>query len=80
MITSSTLDKVETLENEGTQGQVGEVDTLIPQAQDQGVTGTTEEEKDKTEESSLMPKPKELLAIQAQVTLLESSTPSSQTL
>lgn len=62
-------DKVETPEKDGTQSQTGLVDTPAPPTQDQGATKTTEVEKEKSEETSLTLKPKELLAIQVLVTL-----------
>lgn len=73
-------DKVETPVNDGTQSQTGQVDVPTPLAKDQGATEISEEDKDKSEETSLTPKPKELEAIQALVTLPELGTPSSQTL
>lgn len=71
-------DKVETLENEGNQGQIGQENTSTPPTQDQSTTGTTQEEKDKTEELRLTSKPNEQLQIKALLTLLESITPPSQ--
>ena len=46
----------------------------------QGATKIKKVEKEKPEETNITPKPKELEAIQALVTLPESGTPSSQTL
>ena len=73
-------DKIETLENDGTQGQTSQVDTPTPLAQDQDATKIKETENDKSKETNLTSKVKDLVANQALVTLPKSRTPSSQTL
>lgn len=87
---AKTNDKVETsieqkgeirvVEKDEAQSQIGQDVTPVPIVQNQGVTGNTEKEKDKTEESSLTTKPEEKLAIQALALLPESTTPPSQAL
>lgn len=73
-------DKVETPVNDGSTSQIGQVDVPTPPAQVQGAIELKEAEKDKPKDIDLTPKPKELEAIQALVTLPVLGTPSSQTL
>lgn len=73
-------DKIDTPINNGIPSEMHQVDVPTPQAQVQGAPKIKKAEKNKPEEKSITPKPKELEAIQALVNLPESGTPSSQIL
>lgn len=62
-------DKVETPVNDGTPSQIGQVDVPAPPAQVQGAIEIKMIEKDKSKETNVTTKLKELEAIQALVTL-----------
>lgn len=72
--------KVDIVENEGTQAQTGQDDTPTPIAQVQGATKKVEPVKDRIEEIDLTKKLEEQLAIQTLVTLPGTATPPIQAL
>ena len=72
--------EVATKAQDGTQVQIGQVDTPISIAQVQGVIEIKRQEEERTEKSNLTTKPEEQLAIQTLVTLPTTSTTPSQAL